>query len=102
MFAHGTTAGLNKPVHPHGRPHVACSLPAATRTRSSSGASFQKVDGPREREITDVSHLDKADAARPARLIRGVSERVDYKGAVVVALNRDEAAPPSRDCWAGA
>src|SRR3954468_14834112 len=96
VFAHGTTAGLNKLFTRTG----ARTGLIATRGHEDAiliGRVFQKVAGRGEREITDAVHLDKAVPLVPRELIRGVNERVDYKGAVVVELNHDEGAAAIRD-----
>jgi N-methylhydantoinase A len=96
VFAHGTTAGLNKLFT---RTGARVGL-IATRGHEDAiliGRVFQKVAGRGEREITDAVHLDKAVPLVPRELIRGVTERMDYKGAAVVALDRDEAATAIRD-----
>jgi N-methylhydantoinase A len=49
------------------------------------------VEGLSTREIFDVSRLDKAVPLVPKPLIRGIPERVDYKGAVVVPLDIEAA-----------
>ena len=57
------------------------------------GKVMQKVAGQSEREMIHQSHLDKADPPIiDRRMIRGVAERLDREGDVVVAMDEDEAA----------
>ena len=57
------------------------------------GKVMQKVAGQSEREMIHQSHLDKADPPIvDRRMIRGVAERLDRAGDVVVAMDEDEAA----------
>ncbi len=57
------------------------------------GKVMQKVVGQSEREMIHQSHLDKADPPIvDRRMIRGVAERLDRAGDVVVAMDVEEAA----------
>ena len=57
------------------------------------GKVMQKVAGQSEREMIHQSHLDKADPPIvDRRMIRGVAERLDRAGDVVVAMDEEEAA----------
>ena len=57
------------------------------------GKVMQKVAGRSEREMIHQSHLDKADPPIvDRRMIRGVAERLDRAGDVVVAMDVEEAA----------
>ena len=57
------------------------------------GKVMQKVAGQSEREMIHQSHLDKADPPIvDRRMIRGVAERLDRAGDVVVAMDVEEAA----------
>ena len=57
------------------------------------GKVMQKVAGRSEREMIHQSHLDKAEPPIvDRRMIRGVSERLDRSGEVVVAMDEEEAA----------
>ena len=57
------------------------------------GKVMQKVAGRSEREMIHQSHLDKADPPIvDRRMIRGVAERLDRAGDVVVAMDEEEAA----------
>ena len=54
------------------------------------GRIHQKVAGLGEEEIKDVVHLDKATPLVPRSLVRGLSERTDYKGAILAMLDVKE------------
>ena len=57
------------------------------------GKVMQKVAGQSEREMIHQSHLDKADPPIvDRRMIKGVAERLDRAGDVVVAMDEEEAA----------
>ena len=57
------------------------------------GKVMQKVAGQSEREMIHQSHLDKADPPIiERRMIRGIAERLDRAGDVVVAMDEEEAA----------
>ncbi len=54
------------------------------------GRIFQKIAGLKEQEMINMAHLDKAEPIIPRQWVKGVTERVDYKGKVIVPLNTDE------------
>src|SRR5262245_49834633 len=56
------------------------------------GRVFAKTEGLSELEKLDLLTWEKPEPIVPRHLIRGVTERVDYKGAAVVALNGEEVA----------
>ncbi len=61
------------------------------------GRTIQKAAGLTDRELTDLARLEKARPIVPRPLTRGVTERVDYKGSVVVGLDLDEARAAASD-----
>lgn len=90
LFAHGTTVATNALLTRNG------SKTGVITTKGHQdaliiGRTVQKVAGLSEGEITYLVHLDKADPLVPRPLIQGVTERVDYKGEVIVPLNEKEA-----------
>ncbi len=90
LFAHGTTVATNALLVRSG----AKTGLITTKGHEDAliiGRTVQKVAGLSEGEITHLARLDKADPLVPRPLIRGVTERVDYKGAVIVPLNEKEA-----------
>jgi N-methylhydantoinase A len=95
-FAHGTTAGVNALISRTGA-RVGLITTKGHEDAILIGRVHQKVEGLSEREIIDVARLDKADPLVPRPLIKGLNERVDYKGAALVALNLDEARQAVRE-----
>ena len=89
---HGCTIATNAVVERNG---VATGL-ITTRGHEDAipiGKVMQKVAGQSEREMIHQSHLDKAEPPIvDRRMIRGISERLDRAGDVVVAMDEDEAA----------
>lgn len=49
-----------------------------------------RVDGLPEEEVRHVTHVTKPEPLVPRQYIRGVSERIDYQGHVLIALNMGE------------
>lgn len=90
VFGHGTTAALNALISRRGA-KVGLITTKGHEDAILIGRVHQKVAGLREAEITRVSKLDKADPLVPRTLIKGVTERVDCIGEVVVPLDEEEA-----------
>lgn len=85
----GSTVGLNALLSHSG----AKTGLLTTRGHEDSlfiGRIHQKVAGLGEEEIKDVVHLDKAIPLVARSHVRGINERVDYKGAILVPLNSSE------------
>jgi N-methylhydantoinase A len=61
------------------------------------GRIISKSDGLSDAEKSDVRYWGKPEPIVERRLIRGVAERVDYKGAVLVPLNEAEVLAALRD-----
>jgi N-methylhydantoinase A len=90
MLVHGTTVATNAVLTRGG---VRTGL-ITTRGHEDAliiGKVFSKRAGLAERDIQHSSRLEKPEPIVPPELIRGVSERVDVDGDVVVALNEEEA-----------
>ena len=89
-FGHGTTVATNALLTHTG------SRTGILTTRGHEDALFmgrikQKIAGLDEDQIHDFLLHDKAvPGIVPPKLIRGLNERVDHKGAVIVKLNDDE------------
>jgi N-methylhydantoinase A len=86
LFSHGTTVATNALLTRGG------SRTGLITTRGHEdaliiGRTIQKAAGLSEAETTYLVRLDKADPIVPRPLIEGVTERVDYKGAVIVPLD---------------
>jgi N-methylhydantoinase A len=86
VFVHGTTAGVNALISRTGA-KVGLITTKGHEDAILIGRVHQKVEGLSEREIIDVARLEKADPLVPRPLIKGLDERVDYKGASLVALD---------------
>lgn len=89
-FVHGTTVATNALLTRNG------SKTGLITTKGHEdtiiiGKVFAKRAGLGEREIVHASRLDKPDPIVPPELIRGVAERIDADGDVVVELNEAEA-----------
>ena len=90
-FCHGTTVATNALLTRSG------SVVGLITTKGHEdaiiiGRTIQKAAGLSESELSNLAHLEKATPIVPRPLIRGVTERVDYRGSVVVDLDLDEAA----------
>ena len=90
LFAHGTTAATNALLTRSGS-SVGLITTKGHEDALIVGRTIQKAAGLNTAELTNLARLEKADPIVPRHLIRGVTERIDYKGAVVVALDADEA-----------
>ena len=92
LFVHGCTVATNAMIERKG------AKTGLLTTKGHEDAVFigrvlQKRAGLAERELIHQSKLDKAEPpVITPFLVRGVSERVDSEGEVVVLLNQDEAA----------
>jgi N-methylhydantoinase A len=89
-FVHGTTVATNALLTRNG---VRTGL-ITTRGHEDSliiGKVFSKRAGLAERDIVHSSRLQKPEPIVPPELVRGVSERIDVEGDVVVELNEEEA-----------
>lgn len=90
-FCHGTTVATNALLTRSGS---AVGL-VTTRGHEDAiivGRTIQKAAGLSESELSNLAHLEKAVPVVPRPLIRGVTERIDYRGSVVVPVDLDEAA----------
>ncbi|MBI4694432.1 MAG: hydantoinase/oxoprolinase family protein [Gammaproteobacteria bacterium] len=89
MLAHGTTAGTNAIIQRKGAKVGLVTTKGHNDVihimRGSRGLSGQDI-----KLIVHIPESSKPDPIIPKRLIRGVSERVDCFGKVVVELNEDE------------
>ena len=88
-FVHGTTVGTNALVERRGTP-TAILTSRGHEDTFIVGKVYQKRLGVSEREMVHMSRLEFADPPLVSRdQIWGVSERVDYKGAVICPLDED-------------
>jgi N-methylhydantoinase A len=90
LLVHGTTQATNALLTRQG----ARTGLITTRGHEDAliiGKVSSKVAGLPERELIHASRVRKPDPVVPRRLIRGITERVDRDGAVVVSLDEDDA-----------
>jgi len=96
MLAHGTTAGTNAIIQRRGAKVGLLTTRGHNDVihimRGSRGLSGQDI-----KLIVHIPESSKPEPIIPKRLIRGVSERVDCFGKVVVELNEDEARQAIRE-----
>jgi len=96
MLAHGTTAGTNAIIQRRGAKVGLLTTRGHNDVihimRGSRGLSGQDI-----KLIVHIPESSKPEPIIPKRLIRGVSERVDCFGKVVVELNEDEARQSIRE-----
>ncbi len=90
LFALGTTAATNALLTRTGS-RVGLITTKGHEDALIVGRTIQKAAGLTTAELTNLVRLEKAEPIVPRHLIRGVTERTDYKGAVIVALKLDEA-----------
>lgn len=88
-FFHGTTVGTNALLTRNGA-KVGLIATKGHEDVLFIGRTVQKAAGLTETEIIDYAKLRKADPVVPRPLVKGVSERIDYKGSVIVPLNELE------------
>jgi N-methylhydantoinase A len=89
LFVHGTTQATNAMLTRTG----ARTGLITTRGHEDAiiiGNVYAKVAGLPERDLVHSSRLRKPDPLVPRTLIRGVTERIDRYGEVIVALQEDE------------
>ena len=90
VFAHGTTAATNALLTRTGE-RVGLITTKGHEDALIIGRTIQKAAGLTTEELTNLARLEKADPLVPRQWIRGVTERIDYKGATVVPLDLQEA-----------
>lgn len=86
LFAHGTTVATNALLTRSGA-KTGLITTLGHEDAIIIGRTIQKAAGRSESEITQLARLDKADPIVPRPLIKGVRERVDYAGQVIIPLN---------------
>ena len=85
LFGLGTTAATNALLTRTGA-RVGLITTRGHEDALIVGRTIQKAAGLNTAELTNLAKLEKADPIVPRHLIRGVTERTDYKGAVIVPL----------------
>jgi N-methylhydantoinase A/oxoprolinase/acetone carboxylase beta subunit len=89
LFVHGTTQATNALITRDGA-SVGLITTAGHEDVLSIGRVYSKIAGLTERDLVHSSRLAKPRPIVPRRLIRGVNERIDRDGDVVVELSEDE------------
>jgi N-methylhydantoinase A len=90
LFAHGTTVATNALITRSGSP-VGLVTTKGHEDALIIGRTIQKAAGLSDAQLRNLAHLEKADPIVSRPMIKGVTERVDYKGEVIVPLDLDEA-----------
>lgn len=96
LFCHGTTVATNALLTRNGST-VGLITTKGHEDAIVIGRTIQKAAGVADSELTNLARLEKADPIVPRPLIRGVTERVDYKGAVIAALDESEVIAAASD-----
>src|SRR4029077_20987565 len=89
LFVHGTTQATNAMLTRTGA-RTGLITTKGHEDAIIIGKVYAKVAGLPERDLVHSSRLRKPDPIVPRSLIRGVSERVDRDGDVIVALQENE------------
>jgi N-methylhydantoinase A len=89
LFVHGTTQATNALITRDGA-QVGLITTAGHEDVLSIGRVYSKIAGLTERDLVHSSRLAKPQPIVPRRMIRGINERIDRDGEVVVALSDDE------------
>jgi N-methylhydantoinase A len=89
LFVHGTTQATNAMLTRTGA-RTGLITTAGHEDAIIIGKVYSKVAGLPERDLVHSSRLRKPDPIVPRSLIRGVSERIDRDGDVLVVLNEAE------------
>lgn len=96
VLVHGTTVATNALLTGSGA-RVGLIVTKGFEDTVLIGRVRQKVAGLREEEIIHAVRLDKPEPLVPRTMIRGVTERIDYKGKVIVPLSREEVVQAIKD-----
>ncbi len=90
VFSHGTTVATNAFITGKVSKSAFMTTIGAEDTLLIGRGGFQKTAGLTEAEIGDSARLDKPPPLVPRRLIRGVIERIDRNGEIVIPLNESQ------------
>lgn len=89
LFSHGTTVATNALLTREG-----CKTALITTLGHEDaiiiGRIHQKIAGKNSAEVSDMSLHDKAVPIVPKNLIFGITERIDYKGSVIVPISETD------------
>jgi N-methylhydantoinase A len=95
-FKHGTTVATNALIVREGA-RVGFITTRGFEDTPLVMRAVGRVDGLPEEEVRHVPYVTKPDPLVPRDLIRGVTERIDYRGEVVVPLRLDEVDRAARE-----
>lgn len=90
MFKHGTTVGTNAIIVRKGA-RVGFITTKGFEDTTLIGRAIQRVDGLSDEEVKQMLQITKPDPLVPKSRLRGVFERIDFKGNIVVPLNMEDA-----------
>lgn len=88
-FKHGTTVATNALITRSGA-KVGLITTRGFEDTTLIMRAIGRVDGLPEEEVRHVTHVTKPEPLVPRQYIRGVSERIDYQGQVIIPLNMGE------------
>jgi N-methylhydantoinase A len=89
LFKHGSTVATNALIT-HSGVKVGLITTKGFEDTTEIMRAIGRVDGLPEEEIRHVTWVTKPEPLVPRELIIGVGERIDYRGEVVVPLNRED------------
>lgn len=95
-FKHGTTVATNALITRTGA-KVGFITTRGFEDTTLIMRAVGRVDGLPEEEVRHVTYVTKPEPLVPRERIRGVSERIDYQGQVIVPLQMDEVDAAVRD-----
>lgn len=95
-FKHGTTVATNALIVRSGA-RVGFITTRGFEDTTLVMRAIGRVDGLPEEEVRHVTHVTKPEPLVPRELIRGVTERIDYRGEVVVPLWMEDVEAAARD-----
>jgi N-methylhydantoinase A len=90
MLKHGTTVGTNAIIVRKGA-KVGFITTRGFEDTTLIGRAIQRVDGLSDEEVKKMLTLKKPDPLVPKPRLKGVYERIDFKGNIVVPLNMEDA-----------
>jgi N-methylhydantoinase A len=90
MFKHGTTVATNAVITSRGA-RVSFLTTKGFEDTTLIGRAIQKVDGLSEEEIMKMPYITKPQPLVPKSCLRGIYERIDFRGNIVIPLNIEDA-----------
>ena len=90
MLKHGTTVGTNAIITRRGA-KVGLITTKGFEDTTLIGRAIQRVDGLTDEEVKRMLLITKPDPLVPKPRLKGVFERIDFKGNIVVPLNIEDA-----------